>query len=72
MGWSLPSVQSQPRQPRMERVSDLGRFSFSGVCISGWLFRALVGRVIVEEDLHKGLVGMRVPDVTPPIFKSVS
>ncbi|RRT46991.1 hypothetical protein B296_00054042 [Ensete ventricosum] len=49
----------------------LVRFGVSGVDISGGLFRELLESVSVEEDLHKGLVGMGVPDVTISTLKLV-
>ncbi|RZS16864.1 hypothetical protein BHM03_00048931 [Ensete ventricosum] len=54
----------------MSRTFGLGRFDVSGADTSGGLPRELLGSVSTEEDLHKGLIGMGVPDVTPPMFKS--
>ncbi|RWW21425.1 hypothetical protein GW17_00014419 [Ensete ventricosum] len=46
-----------------------GWFSISGDCTSGWLLRAPLGLVSVERNLHKSLIGVEVPDMTPPTFK---
>ncbi|RRT57942.1 hypothetical protein B296_00041317 [Ensete ventricosum] len=54
----------------MSGAFGLGRFSVSGADTSGGLPRELLESVSAEEDLHKGLIGMGVPDVTPPMFKS--
>ncbi|RZR78289.1 hypothetical protein BHM03_00003584 [Ensete ventricosum] len=64
MAWSLPSAQARLG------VSGLSQFSISGVCTSGWLLLSPVGSVSAEKNLHKGLIGMGVSDVTPPTFKS--
>ncbi|RWW83473.1 hypothetical protein BHE74_00008019 [Ensete ventricosum] len=65
MAWSLPSAQARLG------VSGLSQFSISGVCTSGWLLLSPVGAVSAEKNLHKGLIGMGVSDVTPPTFKSL-
>ncbi|RRT54376.1 hypothetical protein B296_00015895 [Ensete ventricosum] len=49
-----------------------GWFSISGDCTAGWLLRAPLGLVSVKRNLHKSLIGVEVPDVTPLTFKSVS
>ncbi|RWW38294.1 hypothetical protein BHE74_00056488 [Ensete ventricosum] len=58
--WSLPSAQARPRQ-LMAGAPGLVRFSVSGADTSSGLSRESLESVSAEEDLHKGLVGMRVP-----------
>ncbi|RWW29474.1 hypothetical protein GW17_00006007 [Ensete ventricosum] len=47
-------------------------FGVSGASTSGGFSRELLEWVAAKEDLHKGLVGMGVPDMTPPTFNSRS
>ncbi|RRT56947.1 hypothetical protein B296_00037307 [Ensete ventricosum] len=53
-------------------MSGSGRFSISDVYPSCLLLCASIRSVSTEENLHKGLVGMGVSDVTPPTIKSMS
>ncbi|RZS26041.1 hypothetical protein BHM03_00059345, partial [Ensete ventricosum] len=46
------------------------RFGVSRAGTSGGFSREPLESVSAEEDLHKGLVGMGVPDVTPSMLKS--
>ncbi|RWV86753.1 hypothetical protein GW17_00051313 [Ensete ventricosum] len=46
------------------------RFGVSRAGTSGGFSREPLESVSAEEDLHKGLVRMGVPDVTPPMLKS--
>ncbi|RZS03110.1 hypothetical protein BHM03_00033240 [Ensete ventricosum] len=51
---------------------DLDQSVVLRICTSSWLLQAPLGSVSAAKDLHKGLVEMEVPDMTPPTFKSVS
>ncbi|RRT37965.1 hypothetical protein B296_00023221 [Ensete ventricosum] len=52
-------------------ASDWSPFSVSGAYTSGELLQELL-EALATTNLHVGLIGMGVPDVTPPMFKSVS
>ncbi|RWW88658.1 hypothetical protein BHE74_00002457 [Ensete ventricosum] len=52
----------------MTGAPGLDRFSVTRVDTSGGLPRKLLRSVSIEEDLHKGLVGMRVPDVDHTLY----
>ncbi|RZS16656.1 hypothetical protein BHM03_00048679 [Ensete ventricosum] len=67
---SLSCVQVRPRHPGARRPDVVGMASREFLLGSVTLISAPLG--FAGIDLQKGRVGMRVPDMTPPTFKSVS
>ncbi|RWW09038.1 hypothetical protein GW17_00027490 [Ensete ventricosum] len=68
--WSLPSAQARPRRS-MGVAPDRVWFGVSGGGTLGGFPREPLESMAAEEDLHKGLVGMGVPNVTLPTLKLV-
>ncbi|RZS09740.1 hypothetical protein BHM03_00040891 [Ensete ventricosum] len=62
-----------PREPleSMAMAPNQVRFGVSGASTSGGFPREPLESMATEEDLHKGLVGMGVPDMTHPMLKSI-
>ncbi|RRT62532.1 hypothetical protein B296_00030728 [Ensete ventricosum] len=69
MAWSLPSAQARPCQS-MAGALGWVQFGVSGADSSG-VFSPEPLESVSAEDLHKGLNGMGMPDVTPPTLKSM-